>query len=184
MGKANVMRKLTITLRALLTAAVLTSAAASVQADERIPFTRGGLKGSDWAFFRNYLLAEDPLIVKDVSEVRNVDRDGALEYLRRLMLYSARYDITGDGSPELFVTVESGYLCGTAGCETFIFEMAPNGWRDLTSIMVTILIRDGPELFLSDEAIDGYRTLYGEFNGLRWNGKEYSSFCVRRCEEG
>ena len=184
MGKANVMRKLTITLRALLTAAVLTSAAASVQADERIPFTRGGLKGSDWAFFRNYLLAEVPLIVKDVSEVRNVDQDGALEYLRRLMLYDARYDITGDGSPELFVTVQSGYLCGTAGCTTLIFQMTPNGWQELSLIKAMISIRDGPRLFLSDEVVDGYRTLYAEFVGLRWNGKEYSSFCVRRCEEG
>ena len=52
--------------------------------------------------------------------------------------------------------------------------------------MITVMISDrvGPRLFLSDEVIDGYRTLYAEFVGLRWNGKEYSSFCVRRCEEG
>ena len=177
------MGKLTITVRTLFTAALLASAAVSVQADERIPFTRGGLKGGDWAFFRNYLLAEYPLIVKDDSEVRNVDREGALESLRRYMLYSAHYDITGDGSPELFVTVESGYLCGTVGCETFIFQMAPNGWRDLTSIMVMISDRVGPELFLSDEVIDGYRTMYGEFDGLRWNGKVYNGFCVKWCEK-
>ena len=178
------MGKLTITLRALLTAAVLASAAVSVHADERIPFTRGGLKGSAWAFFRNYLLAEYPLIVKDVSEVRSLDRDGALEYMRRLKLHDARHDITGDGSPELFVTVRSGYLCGTVGCETFIFEMTPNGWRDLTSISAMILERLGPELFVSDEVIDGYRTLYGEYYGLRWNGKVYDGFCVKRCEDG
>ena len=178
------MSKLTITLRALVAAALLASAAVSVQADERIPFTRGGLKGGDWAFFRNYLLAEYSLIVKDVSEVQGLDRDGALEYLRRLMLYDARYDITGDGSPELFVTVESGYVCGTSGCETVIFEMAPNGWRDLTSITVMISDRVGPRLFVSDEVIDGYRTLYAEYYGLRWNGKVYDGFCVKRCEEG
>ena len=178
------MGKLTIILRALLTAAVLTSAAVSVHADERIPFARGGLKGGDWAFFRNYLLAEYPLIVKDVSEVQGLDRDGALEYMRRLMLYNARHDITGDGSPELFVTVESIGVCGTSGCDTFIFEIGPNGWRDLTSISVMISIRVGPELFLSDEVIDGYRTMYGEFYGLRWNGKLYDGFCVKRCEEG
>ena len=178
------MGKLTITLRALLTAALLASAAVSVQADERIPFTLGGLKGGDWAFFRNYLLAEYPLIVKDVSEVRGLDRDGALESLRRYMLYSAHYDITGDDSPELFVTVESGYVCGTSGCDTFIFEMAPNGWRDLTSTSVMISDRVGPELFLSDEVIDGYRTLYAEYYGLRWNGKVYDGFCVKWCEKG
>ena len=90
------MGKLTIILRALLTAAVLTSAAVSVHADERIPFARGGLKGGDWAFFRNYLLAEYPLIVKDVSEVQGLDRDGALEYMRRLMLYNARHEVVSD----------------------------------------------------------------------------------------
>ena len=178
------MGKLTITLRALLTAAVLVSAAVSVHADERISFTGGGLKGGDWAFFRNFLLAEYPLIVKHASEVRNVDREGALESLRRYMLYSAHYDITGDGSPELFVTVQSGYVCGTVGCETFIFEMAPNGWRELTSIPAMISIHDGPRLFLSDEVIDGYRTLYAEYYGLRWNGKLYDGFCVKWCEKG
>ena len=178
------MVKLTMTLRALVAAALLASAAVSVHADERIPFTRGALKGGDWAFFSNYLLAEYPLIVKDVSEIQGLDRDGALEYMRRLMLHDARNDITGDGSPELFVTVRSGYVCGTVGCETIIFEMAPNGWRDLASIMVTILIRDGPEHFVSDEVIDGYRTLYAEYYGLRWNGKVYDGFCVKRCEEG
>ena len=178
------MGKVTITLRALFTAALMASAAVSVQADERIPFTRGDLKGGDWTFFRNYLLAEHPLIVKDVSEVQGLDRDGALEYLRRLMLYDARHDITGDGSPELFVTVQSICVCGTVGCETIIFEMTPSGWRDLTSISVMILDRVGPELFLSDEVIDGYRTLYAEYYGLRWNGKLFDGFCVKWCEEG
>ena len=97
---------------------------------------------------------------------------------------TTRHDITGDGSPELFVTVESIGVCGTSGCDTFIFEIGPNGWRDLTSISVMISIRVGPELFLSDEVIDGYRTMYGEFYGLRWNGKLYDGFCVKRCEEG
>ena len=178
------MGKLSITLMALCTAALLASAAVSVQADERVPFTRGGLKGGDWTFFRNYLLAKYPLIVRDVSKDQNLDRDGALEYIRRLMLYDARHDITGDGSPELLVTVDSGHVCGSSGCDTVIFEMTPNGWRELTSTSVMILIRDGPELFVSDEVIDGYRTLYGEYYGLRWNGKVYEGFCVKWCEKG
>jgi hypothetical protein len=153
-------------------------------AEERIPFERGGLKGNDWTFFKEYLDTNYPLIIGYIAEEFGVSREAAWEPLRRYVLYSGRYDITGDGVEELFVTIEQGSICGQVGCETPIFEMTPDGWRELSSIMVMVSDRVGPDLLVSDEAIDGYRTLHADYYGLRWNGRLYDAFCRRDCTPG
>ena len=170
-------------LRAVFAILIL-SLAAPAKADERIPFERGGLNWNDWAFFKGYLKANHPLIIKYVAEIKGLSREAAWEPLRRYVLYSGRYDLNGDGVEELFVTIQQGSVCGSAGCMTLIFEKTSERWRELSSIMVMISDRAGPELFVSEEVIEGYRTLYAEFDGLRWNVREYASFCVKRCKEG
>jgi len=156
--------------------------AVPAKADERIPFEEGGLTGNDWTFFKGYLEANYPLIIGYVAKLFGVSHEAAWEPLRKHVLYSGRYDINGDGVEELFVTIGQGSVCGTVGCETPFFEMTPDGWREVTFIMATTSIRDGPRLFVSDEVIDGNRTLYSDYYGLRWNGATYAEFCRRNCE--
>ena len=154
------------------------------KAEERIPFERGGLKGNDWTFFKEYLDANHPLIIGYIAAEFGVSHEAAWEPLRRYVLYSGRYDINGDGVEELFVTIEQGSVCGTVGCETPIFERTPDGWRELSSIMVMVSIIDGPAIFVADEVIDGYRTLHADYYGLHWTGEQYIGYCRRDCTRG
>ena len=165
----------------VISAILILMFAVSAKADERIPFERGGLKGNDWAFFKDYLKANHPLIIKYAAEIRGLGREAAWEPLRMYVLYSGRYDINGDGVEELFVTIGQGSVCGQVGCETPIFELAHSGWRELSSIMVRVSDRGGPRLFVSDEVIDGYRTLHADYYGLHWNGRLYDAYCRRDC---
>ena len=157
--------------------------AAPVEADDPVTFAEGNLFGDDWEQFTVYLEAQHPLIVNEVSEEQGLNREAALEFIRKYDMYVGRFDINGDGVEELFVTIFHGYVCGTAGCETVVFERKQGAWHALTSLSAVIAF-GLPMLYVSDEAIGGYRTLYSDYDGLRWNGKEYASFCVRRCEKG
>jgi hypothetical protein len=168
----------------IIFAILILTLAAPARADERIPFERGGLKGNDWAFFKDYLKANYPLIIKYVAEIRGLSPEAAWEPLRRYVPYSGRYDINGDGVEELFVTIQQSFVCGTVGCETPIFQMTPDGWRELSSITVRVSIRGGPRLSVSDEVIDGYRTLLADYYGLHWNGEQYIGYCRRDCTRG
>ena len=62
--------------------------------------------------------------------------------------------------------------------------MTSDGWRELSSIMVTVSDRVGPDLLVSDEVIDGYRTLHADYYGLHWNGEQYIGYCRRDCTRG
>ena len=42
----------------------------------------------------------------------------------------------------------------------------------------------GPQIFVADEVIDGYRTLHADYTGLHWNGEQYISYCRRDCTRG
>jgi len=172
-----------IAAKVLLTAMLLVAAAALAKADERIPFERGALEGNDWTFFRVYLDRNYPMIVKFIAERQDLNRQAAQEFLRRYFLYSGRYDINGDGIEELFVSIRHGYVCGITGCNTVIFERQKREWHELAMVS-TVSYYGLPELHVSDEVIDGYRTLYSEYYGLRWNGEIYDGFCRRDCTEG
>ena len=178
------MNRLIVSVKILLAVIFMAATTPSANADERIPFERGGLRGSDWEFFKDYLDTLYPLIVKFVAEDYSLSRDAAWQYLRKNFLYVGRFDVNGDGSEEMFVSIRHGYVCGQVGCETPIFEMTPNGWQELSSITTTISTIDGIEAFASDEVIDGYRTLYSDYYGLRWDGELYDGFCRRDCTRG
>ena len=92
--------------------------------------------------------------------------------------------VTGDGVEELFVTIFHNYVCGTAGCNTSIFQVSPSGWQKLSSISPMISDIGGPEIFVADEVIDGYRTLHTDYMGLHWNGERYVAYCRRNCSQG
>ena len=170
-------------IRVIFAALVLALGVTDVEAKDRIPFVEGDLLGDDWEQIKRYLAREYSTVIKIVAEEKKLDREAAWEYFRKYNMFAGRFDITGDGVEELFVTIFHGWVCGTAGCNTPIFQMTPSGWQELSLIMTMISLNDGPQLFLSGEAIDGYRTLYAEYDGLRWNGRQYASFCVKRCKE-
>lgn len=108
-------------------------------------------------------------------------------------LYIGRYDINGDGQPELFVVIGSSYFCGTAGCENPIFQKRNGHWVELTGL-------DGGGWIGSDETggsnchfievpgerRHGWLTLIGLETGLRWRrdrrtGRiEEIAFCLTR----
>jgi hypothetical protein len=171
-------------IRVVLAALVLILGVTDVKAEERIPFVEGDLQGADWEQINKYLGAEYPLIVKDIAGEKKLDREAAWEYFRKHDLFAGRFDITGDGDEELFVTIFHNYVCGTAGCDTSIFEMTANGWRELSSISPMVSIIDGPVIFVSDEVIDGYRTLHTDYMGLHWNCERYVAYCRRDCSNG
>jgi hypothetical protein len=62
--------------------------------------------------------------------------------------------------------------------------MTQNGWQGLSSISPTISTIGGPRIFVSDEVIDGYRTLHTDYTGLHWNGEQYIGYCRRDCTRG
>ncbi len=171
-------------IRIVLAALFLAVAVTGVQAEERIPFVEGDLHGDDWEQIKRYLAAEYPLIVVDVAEEKNLDREAAWEYFRKYDMYAGTFDITGDGVEELFVTVSHNYVCGTVGCNTSIFQMTPYGWQELSLITAMISDVGGPEIFVADEVIDGYRTLHADYYGLHWNGEQYIGYCRRDCTRG
>ena len=170
--------------RVVLAALIIILVVKAVVAKERIPFERGNLYGDDWERIKKYLAAEYPLIVKDVAEEKNLGREAAWEYFRKYDIFAGRFDITGDGVEELFVTISHNYVCGTVGCDTSIFQMTPIGWQELSTITAMISDIGGPEIFVADEVIDGYRTLHADYYGLHWNGEQYIGYCRRDCTRG
>jgi len=175
---------MTAIFRIVLAALVLALAVTAVEAEERIPFVKGNLHGDDWEQVKRYLAREYPTVIKIVAEEKGLDREAAWEYFRKYNMFAGQFDITGDGVEELFVTIFHGYVCGTAGCDTPIFQMTPNGWQELSSISPTISTIGGPRIFVADEVIDGYRTLHTDYLGLHWNGEQYIAYCRRDCTRG
>jgi len=175
---------MTAIFRIVLAALVLALAVTAAEAGERIPFVEGGLHGDDWEQVKKYLAVMDPVMIEEISEDHGLDREAAWEYFRRFKMFAGRFDINGDGVEELFVTTFYSAVCGTAGCETPIFQMTAKGWQKLSSISPTISDIGGPVIFVSDEVIDGYRTLHTEYTGLHWNGEQYIGYCRRDCTRG
>ncbi len=171
-------------IRIIFVAVILVLAVTAVEAKERIPFVEGDLRGDDWEQIKRYLAREYPTVIKIVAEDNKLDREAAWEYFRKHNMFAGRFDITGDGVEELFVTIFHGWVCGTAGCDTPIFQMTPGGWQELSSISPIISNIGGPVIFVADEVIDGYRSLHTDYMGLHWNGEQYVAYCRRYCTRG
>ena len=96
-------------IRVILAALVLVLAATAVEAKDRIPFVEGDLHGDDWEQIKRYLAREYPTVIKIVAEDKKLDREATWEYFRRYNMFAGRFDITGDGVDELFVTIFHGW---------------------------------------------------------------------------
>lgn len=84
------------------------------------------------------------------------------------------HDLNDDGLPEMMLSYAevSSHYCGTGGCDMYFFQMQGGQWQKMT-------VGSMFSIWVSDEIIMGYRTLYTQ-RGTRmyWNGRNYSSECI------
>lgn len=161
------------TFRPVLALLLLSLAPNVVSGHERIVLQRGNF-GTDRGFIEQYVIGK-------YGGYREL-KAGKVDPSR---LFIGRYDLNGDGVEELFVRISYGFICGTVGCETVIFEKTSGGWREL-SILYTSHFGTVRQIYLNvtEESSTGYKTIDSVFYGLRWNGKKYVVFCRRNCSEG
>jgi hypothetical protein len=124
--------------------------ACSALAFERVArFQRNALSDVEWAVLRKLYLDDDFVAVVMRDDETEVD---VLQGLRMVDVETARVDLDGDGTDELLVFLGRGW-CGTAGCQTPVFENSPDGWRRLTVLQLggdIDLYGDYPVLRLHD----------------------------------
>ncbi|MCH8098598.1 MAG: hypothetical protein IID53_16195 [Proteobacteria bacterium] len=159
--------------RSVLPILLLSLASNVVSAHERIVLQRGDFQ-KDREFIERYVIGK-------YGGYREL-KAGKVDPSR---LYIGRYDLNGDGVEELLVRISYGFVCGTVGCETVIFEKTFVGWREL-SILYVSHVGSVRQIYLNvtEESSTNYKTIYSENDGLRWNGKKYVVFCLRNCSEG
>ena len=144
-----------------------------VSAHERIVLQRGNF-GTDRDFIEQYVVGK----YSGYGEFKA----GKVDPSR---LYIGRYDLNGDGVKELLFRISYGFVCGTVGCETVIFQRTEGTWKELSSFPVSH-VGTVKEIYINVvvESTTGYKTIYSEYYGLKWHGKEYYVFCRRNCSEG
>lgn len=114
--------------------------------------------------------------------IRNDDPETPVRSDEDLMV--GTFDINDDGIDELFILVDTSYTCGTAGCDINVFEKRAGKWvkrAQVSGFAVGVGAKVG--------GATGYRTLYGELDGYRWNGTKYKGFCLypddpEKCPQG
>ena len=152
---------------------LLSLASNVVSADERIVLQRGNFQ-TDRDFIEQYVVAK----YRGYGEFKSDKVDPS-------RIYIGRYDLNGDGVEELLVRISYGFVCGIVGCETVIFQKTAGTWRELSSLSVSH-VGTVRQIYLNVtvESTTGYKTIYSEYYGLKWNGKEYVEFCRRNCSSG
>ncbi len=159
--------------RPVLAILLLSLASNVVSADERIVLQRGNFQ-TDRDFIEQYVVGK----YSGYGEYKSDKVDPS-------RLDIGRYDLNGDGVEELLVRISYGFVCGTVGCETVIFQKTARTWRELSSLSVSH-VGTVRQIYLNvtAESSIGYKTIYSVYDGLRWDGKKYVVFCRRNCSEG
>ena len=113
---------------------------------------------------------ESEFLDRFVFEEYERDQVYITAYSRERNIYVGRYDVNGDGVTEIFVFNTHSSWCGSAGCDTDIFERVGDDWRDIGGGLLATNVMD--------ESVCGYRSLKGVDGIYRWNGKEYGlAYC-------
>lgn len=81
-----------------------------------------------------------------------------------------RYDLDGDKTDELFISLDSSGWCGSGGCFAAVFRRTGDGWVDLGEFL-------SRGLRIEKTKHAGFRDLSFTANGMRarlkWNGERY-----------
>ena len=149
----------------------LLAPAAVALAAERVVMYRDRI-GADFAFIDRFL--------KDLApKSYRPEKSWGLPEVILEQVYVGRYDVNDDGADELFVRVL--YSCGSAGCDTYLFEKIDGEWMPLDGISrVTVLDStriDGEAVATLDVWIDpatGYKSVFADESGFRWTGERYA----------
>ena len=149
----------------------LLAPAAVALAAERVVMYRDRI-GADFAFIDRFL--------KDLApKSYRPEKSWGLPEVTLEQVYVGRYDVNDDGADELFVRVL--YSCGSAGCDTYLFEKIDGEWMPLDGISrVTVLDStriDGEAVATLDVWIDpatGYKSVFADESGFRWTGERYA----------
>jgi hypothetical protein len=120
--------------------------------------------GPDYAFLRNFAQTqEDYELSKKIGpEPWGVDE-----------LKVGYWDLNDDGVEEMFLSYAeiSVYHCGGFGCSTYSFQKQGDRWLEIAQF-------NSFGFFVSDEKVNGYRTLYNhEGARARWSGATYFWDC-------
>jgi hypothetical protein len=97
-------------------------------AEHVLPFRANALTDAEWAHVRrNYLTDHDAsfMVTPDRSLVQVIER------ARREQVQAARFDLDGDGTPELFLYLGIGIWCQSAGCATPVLRRTATGWEQV-----------------------------------------------------
>lgn len=118
-------------LRRLLFAAVLTGAFAGSATAELLVLKRDALSDADWADVKVFILKKEPLLIEFISERERTNRTETLDIIRRLTIFTGKFDLNGDGTKELLVLITHSALCGSAGCTMLVYEMKTGHWSQI-----------------------------------------------------
>ena len=124
----------------------LTTAAPSADIHVDVVVLQPDNLGDDRAFITKFIRKYDRTWPYEAGqEIAPYDRRLIAKALRDV--YVARYDLTGDGRPELIVGLFSLPFCGTAGCTGFVFEKHAGKWK----LLVSTSLDEGSALISQDE---------------------------------
>lgn len=88
-----------------------------------------------------------------------------------------RIDLNGDKTPETVVYLKGAYVCGSGGCNAFVFQNSKDGY----SLVTQFTLAQTP-IVVSDHATNGWNDLIfyvsgggmkGAYKVLQYNGKTY-----------
>ena len=158
----------------------LLAPAVSLLAAERVVMHRDNI-GTDFAFINRFL--------KDLApKSYRPEQSWGLPELTLDQVHVGRYDVNDDGTDELFLHVL--YSCGSAGCETYLFEKIDGVWMPLegnsTVTVVDFTRIDGEQVAVLDVWIDpatGYKSVLSGESGFRWTGEQYAYIDQQRVLE-
>jgi hypothetical protein len=132
-------------------ALLLVYAATPVFADQVVKLKRDGLSDREWNDIKPYFLVKEPWLIDSVAEDDGVDRDRALELIRREKLLIGRIDLDEDGTSELFVHMEMSATCGSAGCSTDVYRLRGGHWVAFSGTSIRTPIEGEPVFTLRDD---------------------------------
>lgn len=79
-----------------------------------------------------------------------------------------------DGKMELIVSLAAFGACGIRSCDGYVLQGSNSaGWKVLTDIETM-----GDRIYVSKDAVNGYRVLISPYEIRIWNGVQFFAVCL------